>query len=180
MATNLGSACVIALIDEEGEFDHVLRAGARLARERGAPLVLYDASSASSLSEPVSSPVSAEGVGEQFGSFLEPEDLERLGRPEMAARVRRLRDEGVDAWGRLASEHGVEPLMRFARDRGAALVVLPAEMDDPGLVDRLRGETLENARTEASVPVAVVDGRSGVVELIRPQADEPGSAERTG
>ena len=58
--------------------------------------------------------------------------------------------------------------------------VLPAEMDDPDIVDRLRGETLEDARNAASVPVAVVDGRSGVVELIRPQPDETASTDRTG
>ena len=172
MARNLDAPCVIALIDEEGEFDHVLRASARLARERDAPLVLYDATSASEMSEPVAGPVSAQGVDEQYGSFLSPEDLERLGRPEMAGRVRALRDEGLEAWGRLASEHGVEPLMEFAEERGARLVVLPAEMDDPGIIDRLRGETLEDARVTAAVPIAVVDGRSGVVELIPPHSVE--------
>jgi hypothetical protein len=180
MAADPEAPCVIALVAEEGEYDHVLRAGARMALERDAPLVLYDATSASAMSEPVSSPVSAEGVGEQFGAFLDAEELERLGRPEMAGRIRSLRDEGVDAWGRLASEHGVEALMRFAHDRRAELVVLPAEMDEPGVIDRLRGETLEEARTTASVPIAVVDGRSGVVELIRPREGSAGSPDGAG
>ena len=155
--------CIAALVDEAGDYDHVTRAATDLAAEAGARLLLYDVSSASAFREPVASELSAEGVGEEFGPLLTEEDLETLGHHPLAERVRAARAAGIDAWGRLASEHGAEPFLEFAEREGADLVLVPAELDDPGLVDRLRGETLEDAEASATVPVVPVDrtGRLG-------------------
>lgn len=148
---------IVAFVDEEGAYDHVLRAALRLASEHGATLILYDSTSASAFSEPVASPVSAEGVDDQFGSRLDPQDLERLGRPTLAGQVEAARADGIDAWGRLASDHGVDALMEYAEGAGAGLLVLPAELDDPGILERLRGETMEKAEEEGRIPIVVVD-----------------------
>jgi hypothetical protein len=148
---------IVALVDEDGDLDHVLRAGVEMVEGApGARLILYDASSASAFTEPVSAPVSAEGVGDEYGSLLSPEDLDKLGRPEIARRVRDARARGIDAWGRLASDHGIEPLMEFARAQEADLVLLPEELGDPTVLERLRGDTLEDAEESAEVPYQVV------------------------
>jgi nucleotide-binding universal stress UspA family protein len=150
------------MVDEDGTFDHVRRAAVDLAGRAGARLILWDSSTASSFTEPVASEMSAEGAGERFGALLTDVELEQLGRPQMARQVLQAREAGVDAWARLASQHGADALAQEARRLGADLILLPEELDDAGLVDRLRGETVEKARDEASVPVAVVD-RSGSI-----------------
>jgi hypothetical protein len=40
-------------------------------------------------------------------------------------------------------------MVGYARDHGADLLLLPAELDEPGLADRLKGETVEKAVEEA-------------------------------
>jgi nucleotide-binding universal stress UspA family protein len=158
----LTPTCILAMVDEEGTYDYVRRAAVDLARSRGARLILWDSSTASSFTEPVASEMSAEGTGERFGALLTDVELEQLGRPQMARQVLEAREAGIDAWARLASEHGADALADEARQLGADLIVLPEELDDPGLVERLRGETVEKAKEESSVPVAVVD-RSGAI-----------------
>ena len=150
-------SCIVALVDEEGEFDHVWRTALRLAEEHGARLVLYDGQSAALFSEPMPTPVSAEGAGEQFGDPLTDDELERLGRPSLAEQVRSARRAGVEAAGKLATEGGMEPLMRYAAEQGAGLVVLPAELRDPSFLERLRGQTLGAAEGSSAVPIVVVD-----------------------
>ena len=149
--------CILAMVDEDGAYDHVRRAAVDLALRGGARLILWDSSTASSFTEPVASDMSAEGAGERFGALLTDVELEQLGQPQMARQVLEAREAGVDTWARLASQHGADALADEARRLGADLILLPAELDDPGLVDRLRGETVEKARGEAAVPVAVVE-----------------------
>jgi nucleotide-binding universal stress UspA family protein len=149
--------CIVAMVDESGESRHVVRTAVRLAEEHGARIIFYDATGASSFSDPVPGPVSAEGAGDQFGDPLDAGELDRLGRPALAEQVRAATEAGVEASAKLASEHGVEPLMRYAAEKGADLVVLPAELDDPGFLDRVRGETLDEAEEIGSVPIVVVD-----------------------
>jgi hypothetical protein len=155
---DLSPKLLLAYADEEGRLEHVVNAAVDVARRSGGRLVLYDASSATAFTEPIASPVSAEGVEEQFGDPLGPEELERLGRPSIAKRVLRAREEGVDAWGWLPSEHGVEAMWADARRRGADLVVLPADLAEPSVLERLRGERLDDETlSDAPTPVLVVD-----------------------
>jgi hypothetical protein len=156
------ASVLVALVDEDGDFDHVWDAAMAAAEDApGARLVAYDSSSASALTEPVAAPVSAEGVGDQYGELLSPEELDTLGRRTIARRVEDARRQGVDAWGRLASHHGMEALMAFAEAQHANLVLLPEELDDPSLVDRVRGDTLEDASEASEVPIKVVSRRHG-------------------
>jgi hypothetical protein len=149
---------VLAYSDEEGRYDHALDAAVDVARRSGGRLVLYDASSATAFTEPIASPVSAAGVDDQFGDPLGPLELERLGRPEIAKRVLHIREDGVDAWGWLPSEHGLEAMWDDARRRGADLVVLPSELADPSVLERLRGERLDDETlSDAPATVLVVD-----------------------
>jgi hypothetical protein len=40
-------------------------------------------------------------------------------------------------------------VVAYARDHGADLILLPADLDDPGLGERLKGETVSKAVEEA-------------------------------
>src|SRR4029079_16430533 len=126
--------------DEEGSFDRVAEAALDVASRYGSRVVFYDASSASAFSDPIASSMSAGGAEEQFGDPLSPVELERLGRPAIAERVARARKDGVDAWGWLPSEHGLEALWDDARKRGADLIVVPEELAEGGGLDRMGGE----------------------------------------
>jgi hypothetical protein len=55
----------------------------------------------------------------------------------------------------------MEALMAFAEAQHANLVLLPEELDDPSLVDRVRGDTLEDASEASEVPIKVVSRRHG-------------------
>jgi hypothetical protein len=155
---DLSPSLVVAYADEDGRFDHVVGAAVEAARHSGARLVLYDASSATTFTEPIASPVSAEGVEGQYGDPLGPEELEKLGRPTIATRVLRAREAGVDAWGWLPSDHGLEAMWDDARRRGADLLVLPAELGEPSVLERLRGERLDDETlSDAPTTVLVVD-----------------------
>jgi hypothetical protein len=162
MEAKYAGGTIVALVDEAGDLEHVRRAGVDMVADApGTRLILYDASSASAFTEPVAGAVSADGVAEQYGPLLSPEDLEKLGRPELARQVRDARERGIDAWGRLASDHGIEPLMEFARSQGADLVLLPEGLGDPTMLERLRGDTLEDAVVAATVPFQVVSRDGG-------------------
>jgi len=41
-------------------------------------------------------------------------------------------------------------MVDYARSHGADLLLLPAELDEPGLADRLKGETVAKAVEEAT------------------------------
>ena len=56
----------------------------------------------------------------------------------------------IDAWGWLPGDHGTDAMVDYAREHGADLLLLPAELDEPGLGERLKGETVAKAVEEAS------------------------------
>jgi hypothetical protein len=68
----------------------------------------------------------------------------------LASKVAAAREAGVVAWGWLASDHGTDALVAYARGHGADLVLLPADLEDPGLAERLKGETVDKAVEEAT------------------------------
>jgi hypothetical protein len=159
-ANTLSPNCLAAFVDEGGGYDHVSRVGIDLARRQQARLLLYDSTSASAFREPVAGELSAEGVGEDVPPLLSPQELETQGHHPLAEKVAKARSAGVDAWGRLASEHGAGPFLEFADTQHADLLLVPAELDDPGIVERLRGETVDDTRSGTSARVVAVD-RSG-------------------
>ena len=59
----------------------------------------------------------------------------------------------------------------YAREQGADLILLPRELDEPSLRERLRGETSGRLEKNADVPFAIVDD-DGHVEFRRPSAGD--------
>ena len=138
---------ILAYVDEDGTYDHVLRVGRTLARETGSALILFEAGS----------PPPAGSLGLGFGDLpLAPEDLLRLDRPALAEAVFRARDEGIDAWGWTAGPDDPDALTSCAREVDASVIVLPAEIETGSLPERWRDDRLEIAE-DGSVSLVIVD-----------------------
>jgi nucleotide-binding universal stress UspA family protein len=112
-------------------------------------VILYDRDSASAFADPMPNQWASQAEGAQFSDPLSDQELVKLGREPFARKVAAARQAGVDAWGWLASDHGTDALVTYARDHGADLILLPADLDDPGLGERLKGETVSKAVEEA-------------------------------
>jgi nucleotide-binding universal stress UspA family protein len=153
---------VLAYVDEAGTYDHVLRTARTLAKEHAARLILYRSTAAPG--DPIRVPDAANG-GSAAGVTdpLSAQDLRRVARPVLASAVEEARAEGIDAWGWVTREPGVGALMRFAEVVDAEVVVLPAELGDPAVFERLRGEQLQVALERGTVNVVVVDREGRLV-----------------
>ena len=145
---------LVAYVSEDEELDHVRDAATEIGRRSGAKVILYDRDSASAFSDPMPNQWASQAEGAQFGDPLSDQELVKLGREPFAAKVAAAREAGVDAWGWLASDHGTEPMVSYARVHDADLLLLPAGLDDPGVGERLKGETVEQAVEEAEETAA--------------------------
>ena len=150
--------CIIAYIGEGERHAAVEQAAIEAAEAAQARLILYDADSASLFGEPLPSNWSGEGADEVFSNRLSPEELEAAGRHEMAERVQRARSRGIDAHGWLPKSRGAEAFEAYAAEQDADLLVVPSDLDAPGLIDRLRGTpSTKKVAEKAERPVVVVD-----------------------
>jgi nucleotide-binding universal stress UspA family protein len=140
---------VVAYISEDEELDHVRDAALAAGRD-GAKVILYDRDSASAFSDPMPNQWGSQAEGAQFNDPLSDQELVKLGREPFAAKVAAARKAGVDAWGWLASDHGTDAAVTYARDHQADLLLLPADLEHPALTERLKGETVEAAVQEAT------------------------------
>lgn len=125
--------------DDSGRYAGAVEEAVRRASEDGARVVLYDISSAGTLTSGKPNEWAGEGEAEVYDRPLDPVAIEKLGRHEFALQVERARQAGVDAWGWLADEKGAEGLARYAAREGADLVLLPADLDDPAFENALTG-----------------------------------------
>jgi hypothetical protein len=154
---------LVAYVSEDDELDHVRDAALALGRRDGAKVILYDRDSASAFADPMPNQWGSQAEGAQFSDPLSDQELVKLGREPFARKVAAARQAGVDAWGWLASDHGTDAVVAYARGHGADLVLLPADLEDPGLGERLKGETVDKAVSEAEDP-----GGGPAVVLVAP------------
>jgi nucleotide-binding universal stress UspA family protein len=155
---------VVAFVGEDE--DLVTEAAVDLARSNQARLIFYDRDAASAFADPMPNKWASSGERDQYGDRLTDGDLVRLGREPLARKVADARRQGVDAWGWLPERHGTDTMVDYARAQGADLVLLPQDLDEPGLADRLKRETVGQAVDE--VEEAVAEGDGIAVLLVRP------------
>lgn len=155
---------VIAYVREDSRYAPVRLAAIDAARVPGAKLILYDADSASRMSSPLPTAWSGDNGERPFGDTLTPEQLEGAGRQELAEQVRQARSAGVDAFGWLASSRGTSDFTDYADAQGADLLVVPEDLEDEGLLARLRGAPTpgEIAEKSARAVLTVAVGDAGV------------------
>lgn len=153
--------CIIAYTSEEDRFPEVVKAACNTAAAAEARLVFYDIDASSPFAKPLPTDWSAEGAKDQVPLELSADDLERAGRHHIALQVRNAREQGIDAYGWLPGDNSGEALADYAHRVGADLILIPEELQDPGLFEKLRGKTLENVEKHVDRPLALVhsDGR---------------------
>jgi nucleotide-binding universal stress UspA family protein len=139
---------LVAYTGEGDDSAHVTRTALRLAGEHGARVILYDRDAASAFADPWPNQWGSQGEDAQFGDPLSDEELVKLGREPLARQVAGARERGVDAWAWLPEKHGTDELVDYARRHHADLILLPEDLDEPGVAERLMGETVEKAVDE--------------------------------
>jgi hypothetical protein len=157
--------CIIAYTSEDNSFPEVRKAAIETARSANARLILYDIDAATPFAKPLPTDVSAEGAKEQVPNRLTVADLERAGRPEVMKQLQTALSMGIDAYAWLPGEVGGDALAEYADQQNADLIMLPEEMDDPSLFDRIRNKTVDSAVEETHRPIAIVRA-SGEVEMM--------------
>lgn len=160
-------ATILAYTSEDGRYDAVRRAGVDLAMKNNATLILYDVDAAGAFGEePMPTWFASEGEDELYPDRLSPHDLETLGRHEIARQVAAARAEGANAYGWLTGSKAAGRLAEYVQAQRVDAVLVPAELDDPGLFQRLRGNSVEAIKDQVECEVYLVD-EQGVVSEAR-------------
>jgi hypothetical protein len=151
-------------------------AGLRLAREAGAPVVLYDRSSESYWLEPYE-PATASPSLPGRRQLLEPAALRRIGYGYLADQLDQARAMGLDARAALPRGAGPAAMARWCQQTGVTCVILPATLARPSLRDRLLRRTLADFQAKlAGVAIVLVDTTGAV----RPIQAQPSGLRPTG
>jgi hypothetical protein len=155
MATASGSQTIVAVTGEDDRYDAIrTRASALAAGGRGT-VILYDIDAAGVFASPVPTEWSGEGEqelveDEASHDRLDADALETAGRAPIAAQVRSLRSVGVDAWGWLPTKKDAADLAAYAERQGASVVLVPKDLEQPSLVDRVIGNEGTQEANKAS------------------------------
>ena len=163
MTTASGSRTIVAVTGEDDRYDAIrTRASALAAGGRGT-VILYDIDAAGVFASPVPTGWSGEGEKELVEDEarhdrLDADALETAGRGAIAEQVRSLRSIGVDAWGWLPTNKDAADLAAYAERQGASVVLVPKDLEQPGIVDRVLGnEGAAQADEESPVRFETVE-----------------------
>jgi len=137
---------IVAYTTDDDRYAAVRLAAIQHARGDGCAVVLFDADAASSISEPMPNQWGSEGEGRGLGDRLNPEELEFLGRGQLATQVREARAGGIEAFGWLPKDQGLGALADYAIKQGAHQVFVPDDLKSIGELDG-RGIRIERVRS---------------------------------
>jgi nucleotide-binding universal stress UspA family protein len=128
---------IIAVTSKETRHVPVLNRAAALGKETGATVILFDLDAdLGPFESPLPTEWSGEGEQQQFGSRLNPNDLDAAGQAALADRVRLVRSAGVEAFGWLPPKADASALVDYAAKQAADLVLVSTE--DADLIQGLR------------------------------------------
>lgn len=147
---------IVAVTGEDDRYEAVRSRAGSLAADTGARVILYDVDAASPLESPVPTEWSGEGAQDLISERLGPDELDAQGRGPLAEQVRGLRSVGVDAYGWLPQSADGGDIARYAESQDADLILVPAELEHPGPLERLTGKSADAAREETAIPVVTV------------------------
>jgi hypothetical protein len=138
---------IVAVTGEDDRFAPVRSRATALAAGGHGTVILYDLDAGGLFASPVPTEWSGEGqeelVEEEAGprDRLDPDELDTAGRSAIAEQVRSMRAVGVDAWGWLPTTKDAGDLAAYAERQRATLVLVPPQLEEPGLIDRIAGRT---------------------------------------
>lgn len=147
---------IVAVTGEDDRFARVRSRAGAMAAGNGATVILYDLDAAGTFSSPTPTEWSGEGQQELTPERMGPDELEAQGRAPLADQVRSLREVGIDAWGWLPSSKDGKDLAAYAERQGADVILVPPELEDPGLLEQVQGQDADAAREETRIPVVSV------------------------
>jgi hypothetical protein len=144
MPSRSSARTIVAVIGEDDRYDAILDRATVLAQEQDAAVILYDIDAAGVFASPVPTGWSGQGeealmAEESSGERLDPDALETAGRGPVAGQVRALRAKGIDAWGWLPTSRDAADLARYAERQRASVVLVPPDLQQPSLGDRVLG-----------------------------------------
>lgn len=151
--------CIIAYASEHDKYPALGKLAIETAQSAQARLILYDIDAATLFASPTPTAWSGERPEEDVPNMMDPEDLEAAGRQSIARQVAAARRAGVDAYGWLPSTKGSDGLASYADSIGADLIMLPHELAEPSLFERLRGASAAAAVRDVHRPIVVVNDR---------------------
>jgi hypothetical protein len=122
-----GTSLIVCCTDASGRFDAVRKVALEQAKETGARLIFYDVSDSGTFTDPRPNEWAGEGEAEQYNHPLDPVEIEKLGRHDLAVQIMHAREQGIRAFGWLPNEPGGKGLREYAIREGADLVLLPAD-----------------------------------------------------
>lgn len=148
---------VVALTGEDDRFARVRRRAGDLAATTRGTVLLYDIDAAGVFASPTATDWSGEGQAQFDRTRLGPNELEAHGRPAVADQVRSLRRLGIDAYGYLPDSVDGEDLAKYAEAQRADVILVPARLPQPGLLERLMGQDPASALGTTAIPVVPVE-----------------------
>ena len=119
-----------------------------------AALILYDISAASYLVNPYPNSQAVEELNRPLSTM----DLALLGRQYLIDQIDHLDQHGVCAGAILPTGHGFATLGSWAEQENIDLVVIPEQMVQPGLFDRIKGYSLNKLLDNTKIPVLISKG----------------------
>ncbi len=145
------------------------RPAAALAKELGARLILGDVSTRS----PWMTPYGTGGFGadrlppySDGTTTVSKDELALLGHERLIEQLEAAEAAGVDAAMWLADRPGIEALDRFLELFPVDVLVIPP-LDNPSLVDKLRGDDIETIRGRMGNRLLLVAEEDGSLEIDR-------------
>lgn len=143
--------CIVVYAGEDDRHRAVRDAAVSIARAAEARLIFYDTDAAPWFV----------GMGQHRHELLASTDLEEMGRGREAAVVSGARAAGAEAYAWIPDSSDTTALVDYARDEGADLIIMPAGLEQPGFVERLRGKSAYEPE-HSGIPVALVDDEGRV------------------
>jgi len=164
MPAESGSQTIVAVTGEDDRYDAIRSRASSMAAGGRATVILYDIDAAGVFASPVPTGWSGEGQeelleDEAIHDRLDPDALATAGRAKIADQVRAMRSIGVDAWGWLPTKKDAAELASYAERQRASVVLVPKDLEQPSLVDRVLGnEGAAQANEQSPVRFETVDG----------------------
>src|SRR4051794_67679 len=144
---NDASQTIVAVTGEDDRYRAVRSRATALAAGGRGTVILYDLDAGGTFSSPVPTEWSGEGERELTAQEagprdrLDPDELDTAGRAGVADQVRQLRSMGVDAWAWLPTSRDAADLADYAERQGASLVLVPPDLKEPSLIEKVVGKT---------------------------------------
>jgi len=147
---------IVAVTGEDDRYAPVRSRASAMAAGSPSTVILYDVDAPGVFSSPVPNQWGSEGEPDLVPERMGPDELEAQGRKPLADQVRNLRGVGIDAWAWLPTSPDASALAEYAERQGAEVILVPKDLEEPGLLDRLQGKDAGDAQDQTRIPVVAV------------------------